>query len=292
MKVQSLANSQGRYLLWALDEASQVAERFGFQIADPMQHGAIKQLVELLSDFVVPTATGVLVDPEFSWPHVSTTAQLAGVSVRLEEQRSAVDPMALPKLFQDVGCEWVAENYGICKLAMWYHPSEPLAMGKKQLLAELADSCRVYGTELYLQLQPYIPPVDLSSGTDAQIGQSASLLPDVLLAAVQELAPMVQLLSLPLPNDALLAATITAELDIPWLIDLRENTAELATQSLQMALEAGASGCVCGNGFWPELGQMRESDGSPDWEGLQQYGQTVVRERATALRRVLDANYA
>jgi tagatose-1,6-bisphosphate aldolase len=105
---------------------------------------------------------------------------------------------------------------------------------------------------------------------------------------VQELRGFADLLALDYPGSALAAASITAELDKPWIVSSRDQNYGQFKEELRDSLASGARGFLIGRSLWNEMGKLRREDQSPDFDHIPEYIQTTVRDRVIELTRIID----
>jgi tagatose-1,6-bisphosphate aldolase len=129
--------------------------------------------------------------------------------------------------------------------------------------------------------------IDLILEVKAFEAKEAGLsVPEVVLRVVEDVRGLAEMVALPWVEDALTAATITAELDVPWLVSwgaAPPNTIpyELLKDQLRQALESGAAGCLAGEHLWPEL------QGQQDPQSSTAFIHTTLRDRAIELSRLI-----
>ncbi len=267
MKVSTLQSAQGGWSILALDDVVSIAGRLG---CDPItQKEALSLLYRQIISVWSQVVSGLLLDPDFGLPHVEHKAKKVGVALRLESTQEN-DPLALPVIPPDWNAEVIASNYGVVKLGLSYHPSEPAAMQKKQFVAEMLDYCEYLKTELVLDLQLITSD------------QSPQKISEDTITMVQEMRSSAHLMILDAPVDALTAATLTSELDIPWLVRLNQSDYPSAKDTLRQALEAGARGVSIGAAVWSGL----PAQPSPDQ--ITAFLQGEGRDRLIEIKRIID----
>lgn len=283
MKISDLATSTGALVI--LDVSHLIHAQSGW--GEP--------LFSLINQYLIPSVSGVLLEPQLSLPALGPKLSKLGSAIQLEKVRLELDPLALPVLDSSWSVEHIANNYGVVKLGLSYNPREPKALEKKQLVAEISSYCHHLGCELMLDLQVF--GLD-DEGTDQNQA-------DAMLQSVQELGRLSQLVSLSIPNDALMAATITATLDIPWVVHVPNLAQQNSTQpnqvqdqtsrpalapkdTVRLALEAGARGAIIGTSWWAELQQFATSVNGLDWARVEQYLAHDLRDQLLELARIIE----
>jgi tagatose-1,6-bisphosphate aldolase len=258
-----------------------------------------------LAEVILPHSTGVILDPVATFPSCAPGPKTTtGLSLRLE-QVSDFDQRLAPPLQENWSVESVRHNYGVAKLGLWYHPEEPEALAKTKLVAELYDYCQLMGIELLLSLRWLPNPkssFEVATATNSSPtagGEANGLLPaEVCLRSIQDFSSLCHALVIPDPGDALTAVTVTAELDIPWLVSLNDTSYAQAKEVVRQALESGAAGCVVGESWWSELTNpdsfaklTAEPWLSPGWwasDGVNQFVTRELQDRAIELSRIVQ----
>lgn len=279
MKLAALQSNHHHLSVLALDSGALLVERLGLSLTDAATDEAIKKLFAEMQRLLAPSCGGLVLDPIYTQQLVQTKPIQTGVAFRLEKMTTEVDPVALPILIGNWGVGAIRQNYGVAKLELYYHPREENALVKKQLVAELADYCHHEGIDLLLKLTVYTPAEEKFSVTDFQSAQ---------LEALHELAHLVDAVVIQYPQDALASATVTAELDVPWLLASDDIAYDAYKDILRTALNNGAQGMYVGEVLWQELYELKLDDGTPDWEKIQQFLQTTARDRIIELVRIVE----
>jgi tagatose-1,6-bisphosphate aldolase len=281
MTLPAIQTDRHRLALLGLDVAPQLAAHLGLDLSIPDTEVLLKNLLEALAEQLAPAASGVVLDPVYSYDLQATQLSHTGLLFRLEKLQAETE-LAVPTLIPNWSISHIKEHYAWAKFELAYHPAEAQALEKKQLLAELADFCRHEGIGLFLKLMIKQPP-ETGEFTLAQFQIDQ-------LTAVQELAKLSQVMALQYPQDALSCATITAELDQPWIVSLDGGTQyDEAKDQLRAALDNGAQGFLASEVLWPELYQLRAADGhSLDFSAMQQVIQTTIRDRFIELARITN----
>lgn len=284
MKLSALQSEQKAFSILEIDQVTSIAEKLGL---DLKIQGGLEQLELILQAFIThlaPLPSAVLAEPLYSFPLLMNDLE-RGLVLRLEKVFPDLDlerPIAVPQLANNWGVNEVANNYAVAKLGLWYHPAEEKALEKKQLAAELFNYCQQLGIDLLLKLKIYHQPDETKEKVVFQEAQ---------LQALQEFRSMASILALQYPGDALACATLTAELDQPWLVSLSADLVKdysAAKQSLRTALENGAEGFLAGDIFWSEIYSMRQEDQTPDLVKIQKFVETQARDRLLEFVRITN----
>lgn len=278
MHLPALKSSTGAFSILELDGVYQLIQDLDLNIN---LEGGKQQLERVLRALIINLAkypAAVAADPVYSFPLLMNDIE-KGLVLRLDAANREIIPESLPSLALNWGVDEVANNYAVAKLELWYHPIETAALNKKRMVAELAEYCRHVGIDMILKLNIYTQPDEVDNPTVIQ---------EVQLQSIQELRDNCQLMAIQYPGEALAAATISAELDHPWVVSLSSEDHEINKQQLRTALENGAQGFMIGSALWPEIASFRNQDASLDLEAIENYIKTLVRDRMIELVRITD----
>ena len=114
---------------------------------------------------------------------------------------------------------------------------------------------------------------------------------EVLLSTIQEVRSFADILVLDSINDPLLAATISSELDIPWLVSAdyhQQLTYAQFKDNFRIAMENGARGFYLGNFLWQELSKFRQANQEFSWPDLQNFVRTQLRDQIIESNRIAE----
>jgi tagatose-1,6-bisphosphate aldolase len=90
-------------------------------------------------------------------------------------------------------------------------------------------------------------------------------------------------MALEYPLDALGAVTVTAELDVPWILSARNTQYDDFKESLRTALESGAKGFVATEQFLPP-----QHSGNFDQDECLKFIQTIGKDRVIEVTRIVE----
>lgn len=279
MQLSALQSIHAQWSILALDGGAQLVERLGLSLTDAATDAAVKQLFVAMQQTLAPSCSGVVLDPVYTQQLVRTKPAQVGVAFRLEKLATNIEPLALPVLIGNWGVGAIRQNYGVAKLELYYHPSEENALAKKQLVSELADYCHHEGIALLLKLIVYTPAEEKFTVTAFQTAQ---------LEALHELSRYADMVAIQYPQDALASATVTAELDIPWVLISDDVAYDGYKDILRTALNNGAQGMYVDEVLWQEIYDLKLEDGTPDWEKIYAFLQTTARDRVIELARIVN----
>lgn len=264
--------------LLELDMAPVLAKKMGLDITMPENVKLIQATLDLMGQVAAEHLTGLVIDPIYSFS-ASKHSKKSGCLTRLNIVSDEFDPLAVPTLVPDYGLEEIANNYSLAKFELLYHPREDNALKKKQLTAEIFDYCDYLDIHLLLKLQLYN-----REGGDYL---TDTFTEDQLVAA-QELSRVANIIALQYPVEALSIATITAELDIPWILINDSQDYDTFKQQLRLCLENGAAGFIAGPALWQDLGTFKQDDQSPDLDKIENFIETTFKDRVIELMRIVN----
>ncbi len=278
MTLPSIQSDNKTIGLLELDLAPKLASCLGLDLQISQNVEIVVNLLEQMGKIGAEHLTGLVLDPIYSFELAKNQGK-AGILMRLTTVREDLDPLAIPSLIPNYGLEELRNNYNMACLEFYYHPEEEQALKKKQLLAEVHDYCDYLDIDLLLNLIVYTPADEEFTPEAFQEDQ---------LVAIQELKNSTDAIALQCPVDALAIATITAELDIPWIFANYNHNYEEFKQELRICLENGASGFIVGESLWRELNRFKLEDKSPDIEKITQFIDTIFQDRVIELMRIVE----
>ena len=293
MHLPAIQTSSAQFCLLQLDLAPRLAEALHLEWQDPQHRALTARVAELLMEVLSPEVSGVVVSPQHTFSSILKKNHTTGLLLSLEQQLGGVDPLALPALIENWGVEHVSNNYGLAKLELLYHPAEQEAIRKKQLVAEVHHYYQLLNIAFLLELRLYAPQESEYTPEKMQEAQ---------IMALEDMRDSCDLLALEYPSDTLSAVTITAELDIPWVVTGRtfHQQGEPAAligyaaykEKLRIALESGARGYLLDDILWKDsFEQLPQVEGQDPEEWLHQVEQhikTTIRDRVVELSRIVN----
>lgn len=278
MNLPAIQSDQQAIGLLELDQAPKIASLLGLDLTSPANEDTIKDFIQDMGTIGAQYATGLVIDPIYSFS-LADESQEAGLLTRVTTLHEEIDPLSLPTLMPNYGLDEIRQNYSLAKLELYYHPQEEKALAKKRLVAEVFDYCDYLDIEMLLKLIVYTPSGEEFDQTTFQQDQ---------LQAIQEMRSITNALALQYPLDPLSTATVTAELDIPWVLMSQDQPYQEYKQSLRTSLENGAVGFMTGDSLWRDLQELKAKDKSPDLEKVQQFVNTTYQDRVIELMRISD----
>ncbi|MDQ5951644.1 MAG: hypothetical protein QG639_925, partial [Patescibacteria group bacterium] len=101
--------------------------------------------------------------------------------------------------------------------------------------------------------------------------------------AIQDLRNFCDVMAVEYPLDALGAVTVTAEMDVPWILSGRETPYDEFKEQVRTALESGAKGFLATTQFFPEFQKDTYSE-----EDFVKYLQTFGKDRVIEMTRIVE----
>lgn len=269
---------KGHSLIVDISAPVSYANQLGLDMSLAPNHAILAQLMSRIVSVSHIPATGLQLDANYGLPLWSTLKPDCGLILRLEADEGSDNPGLVPTLASDWGVENIKENYALASLKLWYHPQEEQALLKKQFVVEVHDYCRYQGIDLLVELFMY--PL-----TEEEKNKQAFT--DLQLTAVTEFRSACEVIGLQSPEDPLSSATLTAELDIPWLVMLNPPTYDQAKDLLRLSLENGAAGAIVGDVLWNDMYHFRRKDAGLDVTKMQDFITTNVQDRLIEMHRII-----
>ncbi len=270
MQLPAISRQRRLFSILALDDIAELSQILSLDLSLQDNLLFLSKLLYLLVE-LSQEVSGLVVDPIYSLPMINHKAKNTGVLIRLEQHQYPVT-QAIPQLFPNFSLLEVKNNYALAKLALDYQAHEEQALTKKQLLAEIRDYSQSLKIDFLLKL-------------DANFDNQ-----DILLSTVQEIQSFADVLVLKDIDDPLLAATISSELDIPWLLsaDPQSTSYDQFKNHYRVAVENGAKGFYLGNFLWQSLAQFRQENQEFDWLALENCVRTNLRDQIIELNRITE----
>ncbi|MBW7955272.1 DUF2090 domain-containing protein [Patescibacteria group bacterium] len=281
MTLSSIQTPSGMYTIAPFDHRGSLATALGLDLTTAVGKKTLTQLKIMFMQAFSPLCSGVLVDPEYGFPAIEYKAEGCGLILTLESSGYNDEKTDVPVLMQNWGVEGIKNNYGVAKLLVYYNPQEPNAQQKRKLVMELGESCRKEGVAFLVE------PVIFSLNSKVEL--TAVEFQEAQLQTCQEFQAHCDILKIQYPGDALACATLTAELDVPWILLSRGMSYDQFKEALNVSLENGAKGFAAGRSVWQEIGEKKDAEGKLDLEQVQQFLQTTAIERVKELIALTEA---
>ena len=283
MTIDAIRSQNGFFAILELDRSHILADELSLDLSLPENLDFINRVNELLLE-LSKEVTALVFDPIYSFSFLAEKEGQAASLIRLEQNKEFL-PKDLPELFPDFSLEEIKNNYSMVKLELYYHPKEEKALEKKQLLAEIKSYCQSLGIDFLLKLKIYDYSKFQEEGEQKDLPEFSYT--EAQLEAVQELRTMADILALEAPEDPLMLATLSTELDTPWIVSSSEKDSyQDFKDRFRMAVENGASGYMLGDLLWAEIASFKLEDQSFDLAAIEKYIRTTVRDRIIELNRI------
>lgn len=274
MKLSAIQTSEDGFSLLALDQLLPMARQLHLDVRQAQDIAHLNAVISALMEGYSSSMSGVVLSPQLGYEALLKKADESGPIFCLERRFDEPDPLSLPLLQSQWGVESVRNNYSVAKLELFYHPQEAEARTKLIMLAELYDYCLHEGIDLLVELLVYI------EGTEAEYGKT---FPEIQLAAIRDVRKYCSMLALEYPLDALGAVTVTAELDVPWILTSRDTEYNAFKEQLRIVLEGGARGFLGLEQFLPVL----EKDAAFEMSVIEKCIAGTGRDRVLELQRIV-----
>ena len=221
-----------------------------------------ERLVAIKRDLIAtisPTATGVMLEPEYSIPQaLDVLAPGVGFIAALESQGYLADPGAEPTSLLWSVEDAAATGAAAVKLLLPYHPDHELAEAQRGVASRVVVECGRVGVPLVLE--PLFH--SLADPSDRE---------RVVFTTVEHFADTgADLLKLPFPVDPQIVtdpearhsacARVTERCVQPWALLSGGGTFESFAEQVECATGAGAAGFMVGRALWGEAAQADDAD--------------------------------
>jgi tagatose-1,6-bisphosphate aldolase len=275
MLLSSIQTATGHFTIAPFDHRGSLANLLNLDLTKPADQHILRQVKTMMMEIFSPLCSGVLIDPEYGYDAIAKKAPNCGLILTLESSGYTDSRSAIPTLIPNWGVEGVKNNYAVAKLLMYYHPEETNAEPKKKLVAELYDYCQ--HEQVPFLFEPVI--YDPATGKDLPKNQFAA----AQLAMIQELREYCDVIKIQYPGDALSCATVTAELDVPWILLSRGMNYQEFKLATMIAIENGCAGFAAGRSVWQEIGEQRHPDKTVSLPGIRNFLETTGVQRMKEL---------
>lgn len=279
MNLSSIQTSEGFFTIAPFDHRGSLAKLLGIDLKKESGKKIVTDVKVMFMEAFSPICSGVLVDPVYGFPAIARKAKNTGLILTLESSGYTDDPAAVPTMIPNWGVENVKNNYAVAKLLSYYHPSEANAEAKKKLVMEICEFCH------HEDISFLFEPVIFNPAGKEELTKQA--FQEAQLTTVQEFQANCDVIKIQYPGDALACATITAELDIPWILLSRGMNYEQFREATKVSMENGAKGFAAGRSVWQEIGVLKLPDKSPDLQAIQNFLNTTGVERMKELIKIV-----
>lgn len=279
MLLSSLRSPDGLYKLAGWNDTEYMAKLFGLDFDDAETRLFITQLQHTMLLELQDHLSGVVLDPRIGIDALPQKPPDLGVALRLTEYQTPETIDDAPKLLANWGVDKVKNNYAAAYLRLFYHPDEAAALDKKQFLAEIHDFCQYEDIDLVLDLA-------LTQQSEDENREN------VFLQTLSELRGSCSMMAIDYPGSPLMAATTTAELDIPWIVSSSSESYDEFKQEVRDCVDGGAEGYLVSQALYASLESARNEDHSPNVPELSHLVSTSLRDRVIELERIAEESRA
>src|SRR5579859_1216328 len=281
MNLSSIETPTGFFTIAAFPTRRSSDLMFDVKLDNPAAEELVTKLKIMFMEAFSPMCSGVLVDPVYGFPAIARKAKNTGLILSLESSGYTDEHSAVPTMIPNWGVENVKNNYAVAKLLTYYHPAEANAIAKRKLAMELYEFCH------HENIAFLIEPVVFNPFGKEELGKTE--FQAAQLQTVQEFQGSCDVIKIQYPGDALACATITAELDIPWILLSRGMPFDKFKNALKVCIENGARGFAAGRAVWQEIASLRLPDKSPDLDAIQKFLHTTGKERLQELIEITNS---
>jgi len=277
-------SDDGRFAVLAIDHRDSLRAVLAPDAQESVAASDITALKRELVTMLASAATGVMLEPEYSIPHLldGTLPDGVGFTAALEAQGYAYDPdTAATAILHG----WSVEAAAACgasaaKLLVFYRPDRAEhAAAQERVALQVLTECRRVGIPLVLEPLFY----GLSNPGQRQ---------DIVIETVKRFAAMdPHLLKLPFPVDPVFepdravwsaaCQQINERCHMPWTLLSGGGSFESYRDQVATAVSAGCSGFMAGRALWGEAAVAPPSERAGVISDL-------VAPRLSELRRLLN----
>jgi tagatose-1,6-bisphosphate aldolase len=263
MSLDALRDADGWFRILAIDHRDSLRAFLSPHDPGSVDPATLTAIKIDLARAVLPFATGVMLEPEYSIPQLLDAGAVppgVGFLAALEAQGYLADPGAAPTTILPGWsvAQATASGAAAAKLLVPYHPDHPLAERQEHVALEVLAECRRVG--LPLVLEPLFfglaHPVDRASVVLRTAERFASIGPD--------------LLKLPFPIDTATepdhdvwagqCRAVTERCPMPWAILSGGGSFDDFAAQTEVATANGCSGFMVGRALWGEAAAASPAD--------------------------------
>jgi tagatose 1,6-diphosphate aldolase len=302
--LRSLADADGRFKIMAVDQRGSLVDsiaRTTNRTSGEVRGEELACVKEAITRVLTPYATAVLTDPTYGYPN-SYRSIPPGVGLLLAHEETGYDrggPTGAERKTRLID-GWSVEQAQLCaadaiKLLLYYHPdaSEEVRRHQQEIVRRLGEECVAADMPFLLELVAYA-----TDGEGTNRDEFAAQKPDLVIRSAREFsAPeyCVDVLKLEFPADLKrtkefsagafdgsertavyelsdvrdFCAEVNGASGVPWVILSAGVGIEEFLIQVELAVEAGASGFLCGRAIWKDAVGLY-----PDMRKMEQWLQT------------------
>jgi len=279
--LSALQSSDQAFGLLNLSLAVELADALGVDLEAPFALEAVEKILAEISQRTSGEFSGLILGPEIGFSALDHKNDRTGVLFSLTTQTITQQVSELPKFVEKWSVQHIRNNYGLVYLKLYYNPHAENAAQKWQMVSEVYDMTRYEGCDLALELSLYPEQAQVTT---------KEMFAETQLLAVEQMQTVADLLILEYPHSALAAATLTAQLDVPWLVVDRTDDYGFFKEVARTCLESGAKGICVGPSLWSNIPTLSFDQGQPEeksWQAIRTYVHTELRDRSLELMRIV-----
>lgn len=263
MSLDALRDAHGWFRILAIDHRDSLRAFLAPNDPGSVDAATLTAIKIDLARAVLPFATGVMLEPEYSIPQLldaGVVPQGVGFLAALEAQGYLADPGAAPTTILDGWSVAQADASGAAaaKLLLPYHPDHALAEQQERVATDVLDECRRVGIPLVLE--PLFFGLALPGDRQA-----------VVLRTVERFAALgPDLLKLPFPVDTSAdtdrgawgdaCRAISERCAMPWTLLSGGGTFDRFADQVAVARANGCAGFMVGRALWGEAARASDAD--------------------------------
>jgi tagatose-1,6-bisphosphate aldolase len=262
--LSAIADDAGTFAIVAMDQRNTLRRMFASQGIEPTDADMRQAKIDVAAA-LSPSASGILLDPDFGVPAVRDAGVLAdscGLLVAAEPaERGNYNGEPRPHRLPEQGAQWVRDMGGqAVKFLVQMNPLRTVKPGEPDLAAEtvevvraVVEDCRAVGIPSVIENLIYqIPGNDPMSDAERA---DAIITSAEMLTAVQP-----DILKLEYPGSADACRRLSNVLTVPWAVLSAGVDFEIFTDVLRVSCDdGGASGFIAGRAVWKEAIGMDEA---------------------------------
>ncbi len=281
---------QGVFAILALDQRGSLRKAINPEDPEGVTYETLVKFKQHVISRLAPETSAVLLDPEYGTAQnilADTIPGSVGHIVALEETGYAGEPYArMSEILQGWSVE-KAQKLGASgvKMLVYYHPESDLAEQQRELILEVAETCRVH--DLAFFLEPIVHGID---------PENPKLSPDERRETIIETARILSqtgadILKVEFPVDVNAqpdqavwyeaCQELTEACAIPWVLLSAGVDYPLYLKQVVTACSAGASGIMVGRAVWKEAVGLSV-------DARERFLRETAIERFIKLRSVVD----
>ena len=261
--LDALRDPHGCFRVLAIDHRDSLRAFLAPDDPSSVPADALTRIKTDLARAILPYATGVMLEPEYSIPQLVDAGVVpdgVGFLAALEAQGYLADPGAVPTSILPGWsvAQAAASGAAAGKLLLPYHPDHPLAAEQERVGADILAACRAIG--LPLVLEPLFfglaDPRERASVVLRTVERFAAIGPD--------------LLKLPFPVDttvepdrdvwAAACAAVTRRCPMPWVLLSGGGPFDDFAAQVDVATHHGCAGFMVGRALWGEAARASDAD--------------------------------